>query len=948
MKWIISLVLFLVFCAFQAQAQCSGSAKSQAQLWQEFNYCTSQGKPGGCIGPPQYQDLVCAATPPNSSTNLFPVTGAVGNGTTDDTAAFTTALAACGTAGGGIVQYSTHQYLINSANLTVPIGCVLAGPGPTTGTTTGGGGYLASQPALLLNPTYTINLLGGLYHVAIFSNSIVGLPTGAIQQTLTWAAAFSGTSITIGASDTFLNDVLSVGFTNGYVVNSFGRTDIYNAKIFATNCYSFTNVQSAGWIDHIFCKPFTPFGSAVSTTQTVSSIGSDGSLIQLVVPSTSNFSTGNRAYVLGTGTGANGPWTITKVDSTHIDLQGSQTSPTTTGTWSAGTSSQVVGVNVYPITVASLNSLYPGQGVSGTGLPSNETVQFIDWSTKIIYVNEPPTLNETNQTLTFTNPSYSSGGSIKLDVNETVGTGLLISGTGGTHFHNVAVYGYTTKFHVTGGDLHSVVSDSFCDDDGLGDPNIVCLLVDGSSRYFTFQNVYSTHGISLNQTGSASLTQWIGGTLNTSALTGSTPISISSGQGNFVDIGLNQEQGGTGSVGIAVGSGLNVSISGGSNLISGQVIANGGNLVVSTDSMVSNWEYPGGSPDDNLLVNGEMSIDQAGEGSSRSTLASYIEDSWASTGTNTAGATFTYQRNSSSPLVNAVDDIKIAVGVSGGASPASGDNFRLRQPVESSRLSGIGWGGPTALPVSLVFEEQCSVAGTYSVTLSNGVNSRSYTIPYTLAANSPTSLEFTIPGDVAGSWTLGSNDVTGLNLAFWFTAGSGETTSTLNQWQGVAPLAATGQANLTATNSASCDVGNVRLEPGPIPHFFVPRDPQRALSLAQRLYQKTFSQGIKPQTNAGLGGALCLPATATTAGAWSIQWQLPVTMSIPLTASNITTYNPSANNLNIRDVTAGADLTVQVDPNSAIGSNGVQIGEQTSAMTIGHQQCIQVVADERL
>lgn len=58
----------------------------------------------------------------------------------------------------------------------------------------------------------------------------------------------------------------------------------------------------------------------------------------------------------------------------------------------------------------------------------------------------------------------------------------------------------------------------------------------------------------------------------------------------------------------------------------------------------------------------------------------------------------------------------------------------------------------------------------------------------------------------------------------------------------------------------------------------------------------------------------------------------------------MTTYNPSAANANWRDVTAGSDVTVSVDPSSAGAATGVEITGGTVEAG-GDNVCIHAVAD---
>jgi hypothetical protein len=150
---------------------------------------------------------------------------------------------------------------------------------------------------------------------------------------------------------------------------------------------------------------------------------------------------------------------------------------------------------------------------------------------------------------------------------------------------------------------------------------------------------------------------------------------------------------------------------------------------------------------------------------------------------------------------------------------------------------------------------------------------------------------------------------------------------------------------IVATAGTTCDRSNFRAEIGTQAYQFAPRDPASALRLAQRYYTMTFPQGTAPGQNAGLAGALCVPAPSTTAGTLGVMWQFPVPMALTPT---ITTYNPGAANGSWRDVTGSSDAVVSIDPAAAKGLTGVMIGEQTTALTAAHNLCIHATADGRL
>ena len=113
------------------------------------------------------------------------------------------------------------------------------------------------------------------------------------------------------------------------------------------------------------------------------------------------------------------------------------------------------------------------------------------------------------------------------------------------------------------------------------------------------------------------------------------------------------------------------------------------------------------------------------------------------------------------------------------------------------------------------------------------------------------------------------------------------------------------------------------------------------LAQVQRFYQKSFPSGTAPAQNAGLAGAVCTfnPAAAAQPSNFV---QLDPAMELSPT---ITTFNPSATNANWRDVTAGADVTMSVDPASAKGQTGFLLAAGAQVANQGDALCAHYTAD---
>ncbi|MCU1327431.1 MAG: hypothetical protein JWN34_2801, partial [Bryobacterales bacterium] len=115
----------------------------------------------------------------------------------------------------------------------------------------------------------------------------------------------------------FLDDQATVTM-NGTIENVTMR---YNGS--ARRCLKYQGGYH--FADHIDIRKDSTFNAVVNSTAVTGAANNGSGLIRLAVASTTNIITGNKVTVSGvTGTTeANGTWTVTLIDGTHLDLQGS-------------------------------------------------------------------------------------------------------------------------------------------------------------------------------------------------------------------------------------------------------------------------------------------------------------------------------------------------------------------------------------------------------------------------------------------------------------------------------------------------------------------------------------------------------------------------------------------------------------------------------------------------
>jgi len=169
-------------------------------------------------------------------------------------------------------------------------------------------------------------------------------------------------------------------------------------------------------------------------------------------------------------------------------------------------------------------------------------------------------------------------------------------------------------------------------------------------------------------------------------------------------------------------------------------------------------------------------------------------------------------------------------------SVAAGDYFVISQKVEGFNCSDLGWGTANAKTVTLSFWVNCSLTGTFAVTILNGANNRSYPATYTVnSANTWEQKTITIAGDTSGTW-LTTN---GIGLDIYWNLGVGSTYSgTANTWSASQYYSATGATSVVGTNGATFYITGVQLEKGSVATSFDYRPYGTELALCQRYYEE--------------------------------------------------------------------------------------------------------------
>ncbi len=206
-------------------------------------------------------------------------TGFVRDGSVDYTNQLNAALAYAGTIAPAVVKITNNmRVFVNSGNIIVPAGVTLKGPWTSPGWTKDGaaGGYGNIRGSIILNPSYTINILGrsasvvGLY---IIKSGLTIPVDAATAQTL--VNSFAGTAITVGdetngrSADFYCGHCCILGF-NQAIYNDYSERYTYEfITADCTNGIYNTRIYDIGRVRFCHLWPFVTYGFSFSTTNLV-------------------------------------------------------------------------------------------------------------------------------------------------------------------------------------------------------------------------------------------------------------------------------------------------------------------------------------------------------------------------------------------------------------------------------------------------------------------------------------------------------------------------------------------------------------------------------------------------------------------------------------------------------------------------------------------------------
>jgi len=297
----------------------------------------------------------------------------------------------------------------------------------------------------------------------------------------------------------------------------------------------------------------------------------------------------------------------------------------------------------------------------------------------------------------------------------------------------------------------------------------------------------------------------------------------------------------------------------------------------------------------NRIINGDMVIDQRNAGASVALSGSsrYAVDRFIAFYTSPGGAA-TAQQSSTAP---AGFNRSLVYTVTTGASITTGDYNCIQQNIEGLNVSDLGWGTANAQTVTLSFWVRSSLTGTFSGSLVNSAQNRSYVFTYTInAANTWEKETITISGDTTGTWL--TTNGTGISIYWNMGFQSGSLTSTTNTWLAGAFTGVTGGVTPSTTTGATFFLTGVQLERNTTatPFEWLPYGME--LALCQRYFQRLGSGTV---ADIAIGSGI---SRSSTIAAVYVKHNTPMRTAPTATQSSLVitdaeTYNATVTSISI-------------------------------------------------
>ena len=276
----------------------------------------------------------------------------------------------------------------------------------------------------------------------------------------------------------------------------------------------------------------------------------------------------------------------------------------------------------------------------------------------------------------------------------------------------------------------------------------------------------------------------------------------------------------------------------------------------------------------NLIINGDMMIDQRNAGASVTITsnAQYTIDRFQ--GQMSQASKYSVQQVTDTPA-KFYNSLK-ATSLSAHTVLAT-DFFAIEQRVEGYNAAHLNWGTSDAQTVTMSFWVKSSLTGTFTASLKNGTNTRSFPFTYTIdSANTWEYKTITIPGDTSGTWdkTNGNSIRINFPLGTGTNFTSGTDSGSTGAWQAGNYAGVNGAVKVVSTNAATWQITGFQLEVGTTATPFENLQYTTQLQLCQRYFFRWTDLHIvcpmAAYSTTAIYGPFVYPTTMRAAPTWSV------------------------------------------------------------------------------
>ena len=309
----------------------------------------------------------------------------------------------------------------------------------------------------------------------------------------------------------------------------------------------------------------------------------------------------------------------------------------------------------------------------------------------------------------------------------------------------------------------------------------------------------------------------------------------------------------------------------------------------------------------NLVINGNMAIDQRNDGSSFTATDHYVLDRYKFK-ENTSGS-FSINQDAF-PVGDQHPEghrYAIQIACTGADTSLSGNEHGvIFQHIEGFNTIGTGFGTKAAKNMTLSFWVKTNVPGTYSIALQNGAQNRCQVKEYQAGMSGTVweKISVTFSGCNDGSWVVST--ASGMKIT-WGLAGAQSTyaTTDIDAWKSSNVFLSADQVNFFSSTNNRFFLTGVQLEIGDQATEFEHRSYGEELALCQRYFQKK---------KIGYGRV----AHFRTSGILVLALDLPVAMRG--SSSNTITQDTGLNQWAFRDGVSPTISAIQTNNSSYDGS----------------------------